>query len=89
VILAAIDCRAVIPPSYHKPIHGVATLRPDATAGALGDALDGQTANLDRANGRTADVIEIVEACYARADRVAAELMKPKRPSWMFWESKK
>lgn len=49
-----------------------------STAGDLAASLDGQTGKLDQANGRTADVIALVEACDARSAEVAAEL-KPRR----------
>jgi hypothetical protein len=44
--------------------------------GGLGDALNQQTANLDRANGRTADVIAITEACDRRQEAVVKALTK-------------
>jgi hypothetical protein len=43
--------------------------------------LDGQTGQLDQANGRTADVIAIAEACDRRSAEVLAAL-QPKRPWW-------
>lgn len=47
---------------------------------AFGDA---QTGQLDKANGRTADALAIVEKCEAR-DREAAERLRPK-PWWRVW----
>lgn len=44
--------------------------------GGLGQALDGQTARLDQANGRTSDVITVVDDC----DRRNAELLKSIQP---------
>lgn len=35
----------------------------DATVGDLADSLNRQTANLDRANGQNAAVIDIIRAC--------------------------
>lgn len=46
-------------------------------------ALSDQTAALDLANGRTADVIAIAEACDKRAAEVA-EKLEPKRKWWPF-----
>jgi hypothetical protein len=51
--------------------------------GQLAKFADGQTAKLELANGRTKDVIAIVDACDKRADEVARQL-KPKR-WWHFW----
>ena len=46
---------------------------PDANAGALWISLDEQTARLEMANGRTADVTAIVDRCEAeRAKALAA-----------------
>ena len=45
---------------------------PEATAGALWIALDDQTARLDLANGRTADVLAITQACEAQQAKLAA-----------------
>lgn len=56
----------------------------DASVGQLGDALDGQTARLDLANGRTADVIAIADACDARTAEVV-EKLTPKRRWWWPW----
>jgi len=53
----------------------------DGTAGGLALALDGQTARLDRANGRTADIIAMVDACDKRAAEVV-EALKPKKSWW-------
>jgi hypothetical protein len=45
---------------------------PDATAGAVWIALDGQTARLDMANGHTADVVAIIDRCEAERAKAAA-----------------
>jgi hypothetical protein len=51
----------------------------------VGDLLafgDRQTGALDKANGRTADSITIVERCEARD---AETVRKLTRPWWRFW----
>ncbi len=50
----------------------MALLRPEASAGDVVAALDGQTARLDMANGRVADLIAIAEACDSALRRTAA-----------------
>jgi len=69
------------PESYRTPVPGVPLPRPDATAGDLGTALDGQTGRLETANGRTADVIAAQERCEA-IRRGMIEAAKPP-PSWL------
>lgn len=81
--LAALDCASLIPNSYRKPVASVGLLRVGATVGDLATALDGQTARLDQANGRTQDVIDIAEACKARQAEVLKAL-QPK-PWWKVW----
>lgn len=82
-ILAALRCAPLLPPSYRSPVRPVPLLKGDATVGDALDALDGQTAALDQANGRTADVIAITEACDARTAEVAQQL-KPRKWWWPF-----
>jgi hypothetical protein len=81
IILAALTCGPLIPQSYRKPVPPADLPPPDATAGDVYAALDGQTAALDQANGRTADVIAIAEACDKRQAEVM-EAVAPKRPGW-------
>lgn len=83
VMFSALQCAPLIPQSYRQPVPPAALLPPDATAGDALAALDGTTAALDTANGHTADVIAITEACDKRSAEVAASL-KPK-PWWRFW----
>jgi hypothetical protein len=85
-ILAALKCGPLIPDSYRKPVPGTPRPSPQAplTAGTLAAALDGQTGQLDLANGRTADVIAITETCDRRTAEVAKAL-EPKRPWWKVW----
>lgn len=82
VVLTALKCGPLIPPSYRRPVPPVPLIRPDATAGDALTALDGQTAALDQANGRTADVIAIVDTCDKRSAEVF-EALRPK-PWWRF-----
>lgn len=58
-------CSTLIPASWHDPIPG-APLPAGRTVGdwiAFGDA---QTAQLDKANGRTGDALGIIARCEAR-----------------------
>lgn len=76
LILAALKCGGGIPPSYREPVAGVALSSIGGTLGSHDQALDGQTARLDQANGRTADVIHVVDDC----DKRNAELLKSVQP---------
>lgn len=58
-------CSTLIPANWHDPVPG-APLPGGLTVGdwiAFGDA---QTAQLDKANGRTTDALDIVARCEAR-----------------------
>lgn len=58
-------CSTLIPASWHDPVPG-APLPAGETVGdwiAFGDA---QTAQLDKANGRTGDALDIIARCEAR-----------------------
>jgi hypothetical protein len=72
-----------VPKSYRIPVPG-ADLPPlgGATVGDWVAFGDRQTAQLDKANGRTADALEIVEGCEKRDAAVTARLAAPwwKRP---------
>ena len=64
-------CSTLLPDSWRQAIAG-APLPDGHTVGdwiAFGDA---QTAQLDKANGRTSDAIGIIERCEAR-DRAAVQ----------------
>ena len=78
--LSALDCSALIPPSYRQPVAGTPLPPADADAGDLWTALDGQTSRLDEANGRAADLIAIAEACQARQAAVVRQLAP--KPWW-------
>lgn len=82
-ILSALNCASLIPNSYRRPVKPVPLLADGAVVGEALDALDGQTAKLDQANGRTADVIDIADTCNARQAQVL-ETLKP-QAWWRFW----
>lgn len=76
IIASQSACSALLPDSWREPVPG-APLPAGETVGdwiAFGDA---QTGQLDKANGRTADTIGIVERCEAR-DRAAIKKSRPK-----------
>lgn len=80
--LNASPCSQLVPDGWKDGIES-APLPQHDTVGewvAFGDA---QTAQLDKANGRTADTLSIVEKCEAR-DQAAADRLKPK-PWWRIW----
>lgn len=78
---SAWSCAALIPPGDREPVRAVPLPVRDATAGALWMALDGQTARLDLANGRLADVEAIVDRCEANR----AALTPAPRPGLFGW----
>ena len=61
----AFSCSALIPQAYRTPVAPTPLPGSDATAGGLWIALDDQTARLDQANGRVADVLDIEQQCEA------------------------
>ena len=58
--------------------------RLDAGKGEIATALDGQTGRLDTANGHTADVVAIADACHTRQAAVLKAL-QPAHPAWQVW----
>jgi len=66
-------------------VPSVSPLSEHATVGELAAKLDGETANLEVANSRKADVIAIVAVCDARMAQAAAQIA-PKHPAWQFWK---
>ncbi|MDH7974655.1 hypothetical protein QH494_20890 [Sphingomonas sp. AR_OL41] len=59
---------------------------PLPTARTVGDWIafgDAQTAQLDKANGRTGDAIDIIARCEAR-DRAAVKRVEPRRVLGVF-----
>ena len=83
MILAALDCSRVIPPSYRAPVAPVPLPDASADAGDLWDAFDGQTGKLDQANGRSADLVSMADACQAQQAKVLAALTPT--PWWKVW----
>lgn len=76
-------CSDLIPPSWLLGVPGAPLPAETAAAGpwiAFGDA---QTGQLDKANGRTVDSVEIVKKCEARDREIAAKLVP--KPWWRFW----
>lgn len=79
IVAQAPACSSLIPSSHRSPVPGAELPSLDATAGDWIVFADAQTGQLDKANGHTADVVEIIEACEAR-DREAVKRLK--RPWW-------
>lgn len=75
-------CSSLIPSSHRKPVPGADLPSTDADAGDVWAFADAQTGQLDKANGHTADAIEIVSTCEARDAKTVAKLQ---RPPWKFW----
>lgn len=75
------SCAALIPAADRTPVAPTPLPQTDATAGALWIALDDQTARLDQANGRLADVLEIQQRCEAEQAKAAAG--KPGLWGWL------
>jgi len=70
-----INCSDFVPPDLRVPVKGVSQLTPHADAGELGVKLDGQTANLHKANGNTADALHIMSVCDQRNRQIINTLM--------------
>ena len=83
-MLAAVKCGTYIPETYRKPVEGVTPLAKGSTVGDLGVKLDTQTNNLDRANGRTGDLVALVDSCDTRNEGIIKKLV-PEKPFWKFW----
>ena len=84
IVLAAVECAPYIPPEYRKQIVGAQPLPKPATVGMLADRLDEQTANLDRSQGRTSDVISLIDTCDKRNKQILKEAF-PEKPWYKFW----
>jgi hypothetical protein len=80
--VAAINCLDLIPDDYKTPVQGVPPLRPGATVGDQGEALDGQTRNLSIANGHTAGAVHIVGKCDEANEKLRQALKPKKRFRW-------
>lgn len=89
VIAPALNCSKLIPEAYRKPVPGASVPKPDRVTGrhvTLADVMqfgDGQSAALDRANGRTSDVVSLVDLCSSANEEMAKKL-QPK-PWWHLW----
>lgn len=69
-------CSTLLPDSWREPVPGAPLPQGDTVGDWIAFA-DAQTGQLDKANGRTADSIAIVERCEAR-DRAAVKRARPK-----------
>lgn len=76
IVASPSSCSTLIPATWRTPVPGAAI--PDGnTVGdwvAFGDA---QTGQLDKANGRTVDTLDVISRCEAR-DAAAVKHAKPK-----------
>lgn len=84
LVLAAIECAPLVPEDYRKKIVGVAPLKKGDTPVVALDRLDEQTANLDRSQGRTSDVIGLIDACDKRNKGIIKELV-PEKQWYEIW----
>lgn len=84
LVLAAVKCGTYIPETYRQPVPGVTPLAKGSTVGDLGTKLDRQTNNLDQANGRTGDLVALVDSCDTRNQQIIKTLV-PDKPFWKFW----
>ncbi len=69
-------CSTLIPDSWHQPVPGAEIPNGD-TVGEWVAFADAQTGQLDKANGRTADALGIIERCEKR-DAAAVKSARPK-----------
>jgi len=71
IVATPAACSTLIPDSWRQGVPGAAL----PVGGVVGDWIafaDAQTGQLDKANGRTADTLAIIERCEAR-DRAAVK----------------
>ncbi len=71
----------MVPDNDRQPVAPTPLPAAEATAGALWIALDDQTARLDQANGRTADVLSITQRC----ENERAKATAPKARGLLGW----
>lgn len=71
-------CSTLIPDSWREPVAGADIPKGD-TVGEWITFADAQTGQLDKANGRTADTIGIIQRCEKRD----AEAVKHARPKFL------
>jgi len=76
IVAEAGDCSSLVPDSWRLGVEGAALPAGDLVGDWIAFA-DAQTAQLDKANGRTVDAIGIVERCEER-DRRAVDRSRPK-----------
>lgn len=75
-------CSSLLPDQWKAGLRGA----PLPSSSRIGDWIsfaDAQTGQLDKANGRTADAIGIIERCEAR-DRAA--IAAARKRWWQFWK---
>jgi hypothetical protein len=76
IVASPSACSTLIPDSWHKPVPGAEIPNGD-TVGEWIAFADAQTGQLDKANGRTADALGIIERCEKR-DAAAVKSARPK-----------
>lgn len=76
IFLNAGQCSSLIPGSWRSGVPAP-SLPTDDTVGGLAVFADAAIGQLDKANGRTADTIAIVEACERRDAAAAERLSAP------------
>lgn len=80
IVAAPSACSTLVPSSHRVAVPGADLPSANATAGdwvAFGDA---QTGQLDKANGHTADVLEIIDTCEKRDAATLKAITR--RPWW-------
>lgn len=76
------SCSKLVPDDWRTPVPD-APLPFDNTVGAHVRYGEAETAQLEKANGRTAGTIQIVERCESR-DAAVVKALTP-RPWWRVW----
>jgi hypothetical protein len=76
IVASPSACSTLIPDSWRAPVPGAELPKGD-TVGEWVAFADAQTGQLDKANGRTGDAIDIIERCERR-DAAAVKRSKPK-----------
>ena len=82
IVATPAACSSLLPSQWKDGVAGA----PLPAGNEVGDWIsfgDAQTAQLDKANGRTADAIGIVERCEARD---AAAIDRARKRWWQFWK---
>lgn len=82
ILSGQLNCGALIPAEWRKPIPGAELPPLDADVGAIGKFADAQTGQLDKANDRDAAKDHIRDTCEAM-QRAAIEKSRPRW--WQFW----